>query len=141
MIILRVFVEAPQPVLEIEVEDVPLAMAISSNDHFVALKFGGHVRIVNIATRASYHHQLPQQNCLNGVKDHLISFSTDSLSFAAATRFQPEKVLTYFCACQNSSSGIVAESSAPYVRFHFCSIYLLPLRVERLQHHSFTSPH
>jgi hypothetical protein len=115
-IMLQIFMHPNEtPVYEMEQEEVPRRMAISSNDHYVALKFGSYVRIVDTLSSATYHHPLPFQNGHCGPNDHLVSFSTDCLSFVASTRFEPEKVVTYFCDCLNPSNGRIAESAAPSV--------------------------
>lgn len=98
-----------------EIEEVPSAMALSSNDQYLALKFRNYVRVVDTINRSSFQHKLPIQNGRSGPNDHLVTFSTDCLSFAATTRFEPEKVVTYFCECQNPSNGDFVESGAPFV--------------------------
>ncbi|KUJ19505.1 uncharacterized protein LY89DRAFT_780432 [Mollisia scopiformis] len=98
---------------ETEMEEVPHAMALSSNDHYLALKFGSYVRVFDTTSGSFFHHKLPTVNGRSGPKDHLVTFSTDCLSFAATTRFEPEKVVTYFCECQNPLNGDYVESSAP----------------------------
>ncbi|CZR66823.1 uncharacterized protein PAC_16724 [Phialocephala subalpina] len=115
IILLRIFQGSTQaPIHEMEIEQVPFVMALSSNDHYLAMKFGNYVRILDTLSGAFFHHKLPPQSGRSGPKDHLVTFSTDCLSFAAATRFEPEKVVTYFCECQNPSNGGFVESSAPF---------------------------
>jgi hypothetical protein len=116
IILLRIFQGFSQtPILEMEIEQEPFAMALSSNDHYVALKFGSYVRVLDTNTGAFFHHKLRTPTGRSGPKDHLVTFSMDCLSFAAATRCEPEKVVTYFSECQNPSNGDSVESSAPYV--------------------------
>jgi hypothetical protein len=119
---LRIFQGASQtPIHEIELEQVPFKMALSSNDHYLALKFGNYVRIFDILNGTFFHHKMPVQNGRCGPNDHLIAFSTDGLSFIASTRFEPEKVISYFSNCQDPSNGSSVESNAPYVSLHSCS--------------------
>jgi hypothetical protein len=113
------------PVHEMELEEVPFKMAMSSNDHYIALKYGSYVRIVDTLTgRPPFYHNLPSHNSRCGPNDHLIAFSTDSLSFVASTRFEPEKVISYFCDCRDPSLARTVHSSAPYVSFLYSFSYL-----------------
>jgi hypothetical protein len=113
---LRIFQGKNQtPLHELELEQVPFKMALSGNDHHLALKFGNYVRILDTLNGKFFHHKLPVQNGRSGPNDHLFAFSTDGLSFIASTRFEPEKVISYFSNCQDTSHGSSIESSAPYV--------------------------
>ncbi|CAG8953761.1 hypothetical protein HYFRA_00006652 [Hymenoscyphus fraxineus] len=114
-IMVRVFVEnVSDPAHEFEVEQVPVKLAISNNDHYVAIKFENYVRILDTLSGTTFHHKLAAQTGRSGANDHLIAFSTDNLSFIASTRHEPEKVVSYFCECQSPANGRTVESSAPY---------------------------
>lgn len=113
-----------------ELEEVPFKMAISSNDHYLALKFGTYVRILDTLTGALFHHKLPTQNGRCGQNDHLVSFSTDCLSFIACTRYEPEKVISYHCECQTPANFSSVESSAPSVSHS--SLTIFPLNPRKL---------
>lgn len=103
------------PAHEIEVEQVPVKLAVSNNDHYVAVKFENYVRVLDTLNGRTFHHKLATQTGRSGPNDHLITFSTDCLSFIASTRHEPEKVVSYFCECQSPANGKTVDSSAPYV--------------------------
>jgi hypothetical protein len=115
-IMLRIYEDASSAQLhEMEIEQVPVKLAVSANDHYVGLKFGTYVRILDVLSGSLFHHKLPSQTGRCGANDHLLSFSTDCLSFIASTRSEPEKVISYYCECQSPANGNFVESSAPYV--------------------------
>ncbi|CAG8975001.1 hypothetical protein HYALB_00012133 [Hymenoscyphus albidus] len=114
-IMVRVFVEnVSDPAHEFEVEQVPVKLAVSNNDHYIAIKFENYVRILDTLNGTTFHHKLAAQTGQSGANDHLIAFSTDDLSFIASTRHEPEKVVSYLCECQSPANGKTVESSAPY---------------------------
>jgi hypothetical protein len=96
-------------------ESAPHAMAVSRNDYYVALKFSRFAYIYEIATGGTFYHELPAQSGRSGGGNHLVAFATDSLSFMASTRYEPEKVISYWSECTNTSKAKSVESSAPFV--------------------------
>ena len=94
-------------------ESPPYAIAVSHNDNYVATKFSRNVKILQIDTGGTILHTLPPSKNRAGRGNHLVAFSTDSLSFAAATRYEPEKVVTYWSECNDSSKATFVESTAP----------------------------
>lgn len=86
---------------------------MSRNDKLVAAKFSRTVKIFQIEDGATFRHELPPSKSRSGRGNHLVTFSVDSLSFVASTRYEPEKVVTYWSECTNSSNARVMESSAP----------------------------
>ena len=96
-----------------KMESQPHAIAVSRNDKLVAAKFSKFVRIFEIDSGNTFQHTLPKPKSRAGRGNHLVTFSTDSLSFVATTRYEPEKVVTYRSECNNASKATVVESSAP----------------------------
>lgn len=94
-------------------------MAVSRNDRYIALKFSRHVQIFDTTSGGSFHHDLPQQNSRSGLNNHLVAFSSNSLSFIASTRYEPEKVISYWSECTKPCLTNIVESTAPFVRLRF----------------------
>lgn len=119
--ILKVFEgSCDAPVRDWKIEGLPYAMSISRNDQYLALKYSRHVQIFDITSGTQFNHPLPHQNSRSGRGNHLVAFSNDSLSFITSTRYEPEKVITYWSECTVPSSTNRVESSAPFVG-SFCS--------------------
>ncbi len=108
-------------------EGVPLRMAVSRNDQYVALKYGSYVGILDTVSGIIFSHKLPTLGGRSGPNDHLVAFSNDCLSFVASTRYEPEKVVTFTAGCQGSPNSYSVESSAPYVSSLFIWKGLSPL--------------
>ena len=88
---------------------------MSRNDQYIAIKFSRCVFIYEIMTGGTFYHELPTLSGRSGRGNHLVTFATDSLSFTASTRYEPEKVITYWSECTNNSKAKSVESSAPFV--------------------------
>lgn len=110
-----------EPIRQWRIESLPFAMAFSRDDHYIALKFAYHLQLFDPLTKGTIHHQLPCQNSRSGRSNHLVTFSHDSLSIIASTRYEPEKVITYWSECTNPSRSNKVESSAPFVSDIFLS--------------------
>ena len=98
---------------EWKMESQPHAIAVSRNDKIIAAKFSKFVSIFEVDSGSTFQHQLPKPKSRAGRGNHLVTFATDSLSFVATTRYEPEKVVTYRSECSNASKATVVESSAP----------------------------
>lgn len=105
-----------EPIGQWRVEKPPFAMAVSRNDRWIALKFSRHVQVFDATSGGSFHHDLPIQNSRSGLNNHLVTFSSDSSSFIASTRYEPEKVITHWSECAKPSITNILESKAPFVR-------------------------
>lgn len=97
----------------------PGAIDISRDDRHLALKYTPLVRLYDLQ-RAGFFidHRLPMHDSSRpGSGNHLVSFSHDSQSFMASTRFQPERVYTYWSNCAQSPNNrpVTVSSSAPFV--------------------------
>lgn len=101
------------PVRDWKMESQPHAIAMSRNDNLIAAKFSKTVRIFEVESGNVFQHTLPKPKSRAGRGNHLVTFSTDSLSFVATTRYEPEKVVTYRSECNSASKATVVESSAP----------------------------
>ncbi len=96
-----------------KMESQPYAIAVSRDDNLVAAKFSKFVRIFEIDSGKTLQHTLPKPKSRSGRGNHLVTFSTDSLSFMAATRYEPEKVVTYRSEYNNAAKATSVESTAP----------------------------
>ena len=86
---------------------------MSRNDNFVAAKFSRTVKVYQIDSKSSCQHNLPSPKGQGRHRNHLIAFSNDSTSFVATTRYEPEKVITYWSECTNSQKATSVEGTAP----------------------------
>jgi hypothetical protein len=107
------------PIRDWRLDSLPSAMAVSRNDCYIALKYSRCVYIYEIATGGTFYHELPALSGRSGRGNHIVAFATDSQSFMASTRYEPEKVITYWSECTNSSRAKSVESSAPFVSCPF----------------------
>src|SRR5207249_823305 len=72
--------------------------------------------ILDMLSGKVFHHELPHQNGRSGRGNHLVAFSNNCLSFVASTRYEPEKVISYWGECTIPSKNHSVESEAPFVR-------------------------
>lgn len=100
-------------------------MAVSRNDRYIALKFSRYVQIFDTTGGGSFRHDLPHQNSRSGLNNHLVAFSDNSLSFIASTRYEPEKVVSYWSECTQPSMTNIVESTAPFVGLRFFQLLTL----------------
>lgn len=115
--------DSGNPVLQSRIEGSPFAMAVSRSDQYVALKFSRFVLIFDTISTEFIRHELPYKNNRSGLNNNLVSFSSDSSSFIASTRYEPEKVITYWSDCAIPSKTNRVESSAPFVCISSRRIY------------------
>jgi hypothetical protein len=71
------------------------------------------VDIFRIGVNDTFRHDLPLYKGCSGRGNHLVAFSADSLSFVFTTRYEPEKVATYWSECHSPSKATVVECTAP----------------------------
>lgn len=90
-------------------------MAVSRDDRYIALKFSSYVQIFDTVSKEFFRHELPHKTGRSGLSNNLVAFSNDSSTFIASTRYEPEKVITYWNECNKPSEGNNVESSAPFV--------------------------
>lgn len=107
------------PVFEQKVEGSPYAVVVSRNDRYVALKFSRYIQIFDVVSKECFHHELPYKNSRSGPSNNLVAFSSDSASVIASTRYEPEKVITYWSECTKPCKTNNVESSAPFVSNNF----------------------
>lgn len=101
------------PVRSFPLHSPPHALALSQNDALIAAKYSRCVDIYHISSGSHVRHPLPSPRSRATPGNHQITFSTDSMSFAASTRYEPEKVITYWSPCFDPSKGLSIETSNP----------------------------
>ncbi|KPI37495.1 uncharacterized protein AB675_10265 [Cyphellophora attinorum] len=91
----------------------PHALALSQNDSLIAAKYSRCVDIYAVESGSHVRHALPSARSRAAPGNHLVCFAPNSQSFAAATRYEPEKVITYTSPCFDPSKGAYIETANP----------------------------
>lgn len=95
-----------------------MAIDVSRDDRYVAIKFGNVARILDLEKGQKLDHKLPRpEDGKPGPCGHHIAFAHDCKSFMASTRVGPEKVITYWSHCMERSKPLAVQSTAPCVSF------------------------
>lgn len=94
----------------------PKSMEMSKDDRYLAIKYSQVVRMFDLPGNKKIDHKLPKMESTSTIPGgHMLAFAHDSVSFMAATRTAPEKVVTYWSHCMDTSKHKTVHSTAPCV--------------------------
>ena len=107
------------PGFRVNLASCPKAMEMSRDDRFLAIKYAPVVRMFDLQAAKKIDHKLPKPEGTKAIPGgHMVSFAHDSLSFMDSTRMGPEKVLTYWSWCMDTTKHMIVHSNAPCVSPH-----------------------
>ena len=104
------------PIRTFPLHSPPHALVLSPNDALIAAKYSRCVDIYHIPSGNHIRHALPSlapRSRVNGRDNHLVCFSQDSNFFAATTRYEPERVITYYSPCFEPDKATSIETANP----------------------------
>jgi hypothetical protein len=103
----------PMPIRVFPLHSPPHAIALSQNDNLIATKYSRCVDIYDVATGGHIRHALPSIKSRVSPGNHVVCFSPDSLAVSASTRYEPEKVITYWSPCFEPAKAVSCETANP----------------------------